>query len=570
MVRQARNARDQHGWRSNSSRSPGIDDAAVIDVHAHVRLQATTAPRAAWPGIRHRRKRQAVVSRRQLQARRRQAHRQPVHRSRSAPARMDEAHIDFQVLSPSPLTYFHHIELRRSARVLPPAQRRDGGARASLSRPAGRARGAADAGSGRAQSKSCIRAVRELGLWGAAIGTEFAEPLHSPALDPFYETLRRARRAAVHPSRTRRDRRPAGRSRISSASTSTSSSASARRRRSRSSTLIFGGVLDRHPKLDVWISHGGGALPMMVGRLAQAAQQAPVGVGRAQEGGRVRGAPCAPLVRHASERRARACALKQIVGTRAAHYGTNFAGWDQSGGGDHGPIDPALADNARRLLRKGGTAAGMSAARNATFAVLLHRSRALAAADGAGGGRAGFEFVGVRLLNGQPGRDPAPLIAGHGAASRDDRLPARHRHRGSRRERRTPHPQPTCRIRAVHRSGGGAGRAAHARHRRRSGRAAPRRALRRAVRARRRFGLTVDLEFVPWMSFAMLHDRSAHGARRWQPGFRHRRRRAAFRSFGEPRSPTSPHCRGLGFATCSSATRPRSWSAIATRCSMRQ
>jgi aminocarboxymuconate-semialdehyde decarboxylase len=44
--------------------------------------------------------------------------------------------------------------------------------------------------------------------------------------------------------------------------------------------------------------------------------------------------------------------LKQIVGTKRLTYGTNFAGWDQSDEGNHGPIDPVLADNARRLLRR--------------------------------------------------------------------------------------------------------------------------------------------------------------------------------------------------------------------------
>ena len=33
------------------------------------------------------------------------------------------------------------------------------------------------------------------------------------------------------------------------------------------SHLIFGGVLDRHPKLQVNLPHGGGALPILIGRL---------------------------------------------------------------------------------------------------------------------------------------------------------------------------------------------------------------------------------------------------------------------------------------------------------------
>jgi aminocarboxymuconate-semialdehyde decarboxylase len=36
--------------------------------------------------------------------------------------------------------------------------------------------------------------------------------------------------------------------------------------------LIFGGVLDRHPKLRICLPHGGGALPMLVGRIDHGAQ----------------------------------------------------------------------------------------------------------------------------------------------------------------------------------------------------------------------------------------------------------------------------------------------------------
>jgi aminocarboxymuconate-semialdehyde decarboxylase len=36
--------------------------------------------------------------------------------------------------------------------------------------------------------------------------------------------------------------------------------------------LIFGGVLDRHPKLQFCLPHGGGALPMLIGRVDHGAQ----------------------------------------------------------------------------------------------------------------------------------------------------------------------------------------------------------------------------------------------------------------------------------------------------------
>jgi hypothetical protein len=115
-------------------------------------------------------------------------------------------------------------------------------------------------------------------------------------------------------------------------------------------TLVFGGVLDRHPKLDVWISHGGGALPVMVGRLAQAAMKRPW----ASAAHKKDGAFEALVSRlwfdtHVTDERLRDL-LRQIADNDRLVFGTNFAGWDQSNwGGDHAVVDPAFADNARRL-----------------------------------------------------------------------------------------------------------------------------------------------------------------------------------------------------------------------------
>lgn len=44
--------------------------------------------------------------------------------------------------------------------------------------------------------------------------------------------------------------------------------------------------------------------------------------------------------------------LTQVVGPDRLVFGTNFAGWDQPEDGHHGAVPPALAGNARRLLRK--------------------------------------------------------------------------------------------------------------------------------------------------------------------------------------------------------------------------
>jgi aminocarboxymuconate-semialdehyde decarboxylase len=90
----------------------GIHDAAVIDIHAHVRLQATTGAagrhgpefgtdEAGKPWYRVGNYRLVGVKHTGS----------PFTDPELRLAKMREAHIDFQVLSPSPLTYFHHIEL---------------------------------------------------------------------------------------------------------------------------------------------------------------------------------------------------------------------------------------------------------------------------------------------------------------------------------------------------------------------------------------------------------------------------------------------------------------------------
>jgi aminocarboxymuconate-semialdehyde decarboxylase len=176
--------------------------------------------------------------------------------------------------------------------------------------------------------------------------------LHSPALDPFYATLVELEVPLfIHPAPAGIDG-PPGDPNLKRFDLDIIVGFGAQEAIA-VSTLIFGGVLDRHPKLDVWISHGGGSIPVMAGRLAQAAIKRPW----ASAAHKKDGAFESLLSRlwfdtHVSDERALSL-LKQVVGTDRLVFGTNFAGWDQSGGGHHGPVDPRFATNARRLLRKG-------------------------------------------------------------------------------------------------------------------------------------------------------------------------------------------------------------------------
>ena len=330
----------------------GIETAATIDVHAHVRLNSTMG--AAGPhgpefgedadgtpwyrvgnyklvGVKH--KSSPFTD--------------PILRME----RMDKGGIDFQVLSPSPLTYFHFIDNPEAiafcqrhndacAEIVQQYPERLGGLAAlPMQDPV-------------AAEDELRRAVTELGLWGAATGTEFGEPLHSEALDRLYETFVELDVPLFfHPAPSGIDG-PPGDPNLKRFDLDVIIGFAAQESIA-VATLIFGGVLERHPDLDIWISHGGGGIPMMAGRLAQAARKRPW----ATESMKKDGAFEHMLTRlwydaHVTDPSALAL-LRTWVGNDRIVHGTNFAGWDQPEDGRHGEVDPVWAGNARRLLRKG-------------------------------------------------------------------------------------------------------------------------------------------------------------------------------------------------------------------------
>jgi aminocarboxymuconate-semialdehyde decarboxylase len=264
-------------------------------------------------------------------------------------AAMETAGIEYQVLSPNPLTYFHHIDAgladgfcRRhndllAALVADHPDRLGGLAALPMQDPA------------RAVAE-LRRSVGELGLLGAEVGTEFGRPLDDPALDDLYA-------AAVeldvplflHPGfdgvdRPRVDPRMARFDLdlvIGFAAEETLAVA----------TLIFGGVLDRHPELDVCLSHGGGAVPFLIGRMGRAARVrswAPPEL--AADGGFEDRLARLWFDSHVHDPRALAF-LIEVFGDDRLVGGTNFAGWDQGHPPDDADLRTRLTGNARRLLR---------------------------------------------------------------------------------------------------------------------------------------------------------------------------------------------------------------------------
>ena len=270
--------------------------------------------------------------------------------------RMSERGIDFQVLSPNPLTYFHFIpdaDAIRYCRV-----HNDAVAAIVRSHPERLAAFAAvPLQAPQAAAEELRRAVTELGLVGAAFGTETRLALDAPALDVLYdEAVRLNVPLSIHPGPAGIDG-PPGDPALKRFDLDIIAGFAAQETLA-VATLIYGGVLDRHPKLDILFSHGGGATALLMGRMAKGARKRPW-------------SPAALRPDGAFEERLQRLwfdthvdhpqvldLLAAAVGRKHLVYGTNFAGWDEpdappsdAPGGAAAHIAPDLADNARRLLR---------------------------------------------------------------------------------------------------------------------------------------------------------------------------------------------------------------------------
>jgi aminocarboxymuconate-semialdehyde decarboxylase len=264
--------------------------------------------------------------------------------------RMDAAGIDFQVLSPNPLTYFHFIPAKEAIAF---CRRHNDVLAALVRRYPGRLAGfaALPIQDPIAAKDELARAVQDLGMWGGYIGTDSPRPIDSTDFDPLYETCVKLNVPLfVHPGPAGIDG-PPGDSNLKGYDLDIVIGFAAQELIA-VARLIFGGVLERHPKLDICVSHGGGTLAFMAGRLAQAGRMRPWAPPWTKPDGAFEQA----LRRlwydaHVHDPRALDLLLR-VVGKDRLVFGTNFAGWDQPENLDHAPIARELTDNARRLLRK--------------------------------------------------------------------------------------------------------------------------------------------------------------------------------------------------------------------------
>lgn len=266
-------------------------------------------------------------------------------------AQMDERGIDLQVLSPNPLTFLHHVDGDTATAF---ARRQNDALGALVAAHPDRLGGLAQLpmqDPDRAIDE-LRRAVSQLGLLGAYVGTDLGRPLDDPALDVVYATcveldvplfLHPAPGGIDAPRRDERLARFDGDLWLGFAHEESLAVA----------TMVLGGVLARHPDLDVCISHGGGATSWLLERMRHAAETRPWAGPELRREGTVDtlvsrlwwdahvGGPAALGM------------LIDALGTDHLVGGTNFAGWDQTADPSFGdPHLAALLDrNARQLLR---------------------------------------------------------------------------------------------------------------------------------------------------------------------------------------------------------------------------
>ena len=264
-------------------------------------------------------------------------------------ARMDAAGIDYQVLSPNPLTYLHFIDAPRAiafcrthndalaARIAPHGARLAGFAALPMQ----------DIG---AAVEELERAVRTLGLLGGYIGTDMPHRLDDPSMDRLYEACVRLNVPLfLHPGPAGIDG-PAGDANLKGYDLDVVIGFAAQETLA-VARLIYGGVLDRHPALDICLSHGGGATAFLAGRMAQAMRKRPWSPAELRHDGAFEERLARLWFDNHLNRDASLALLTDLVGDDRLVFGTNFAGWDAPE--DLGAHRPAakLADNARRLLR---------------------------------------------------------------------------------------------------------------------------------------------------------------------------------------------------------------------------
>jgi aminocarboxymuconate-semialdehyde decarboxylase len=258
----------------------------------------------------------------------------------------DRLGIELQVLSPNPITYFHHIDAPVAIEFC--RWHNDEMATVVAAHP-DRLRGFAqlpmqDIAAACAELR---RAVGDLGLLGAYIGTDFGMTFDDERVDPLWATaVELDVPVFVHPAPAGIDG-PLRDPRIRRFDLDLSLGFLYEETLA-VACVIYGGVLDRFPTLDLCFSHGGGAAAFMAGRLDHQGRTRPWAKANPADfdGGLRR----LWFDQHVHDSGALGL-LTARTGTDRLVVGTNLAGWDAPQRRDEIPYLPDYDDNARRLLR---------------------------------------------------------------------------------------------------------------------------------------------------------------------------------------------------------------------------
>lgn len=271
---------------------------------------------------------------------------------------METLGVDHQILSPNPLTYFYRQPVEDGAAFC--RAQNDAMATAIGENP-GRFSGFAQLPMQEplAAVEELHRAVQSLGLVGSYIGSDIGGRLLS---DPVFEAVWAAHEelavpCVVHPA-PRDVERPPGEPATSRQWDLDIVVGFAHDETLAVAHLLFGGVLDRHPDLQVHIPHAGGSAPWLRGRFEMACDKRPWAKGLLRrpfdEVWQQLSFDC--LIRAGANMEF----LVRAEGADRIMLGTNFAGWDQ----DDRIVDKVrglpvadvereaiLAGTARRLFR---------------------------------------------------------------------------------------------------------------------------------------------------------------------------------------------------------------------------
>lgn len=258
----------------------------------------------------------------------------------------DRLGIELQILSPNPITYFHHIEADVAAGFC--RWHNDEMAAIVAAHP-DRLHGFAQLPMQDVDASvvELRRAVDDLGLVGAYIGTDFGITFDDERLDPLWATaVALDVPVFIHPAPAGIDG-PLRDPRIRHFDLDLSLGFLYEETLA-VAHLVYGRVLERHPALDVCVSHGGGAAAFMAGRLEHQGRTRPWA--RPDPVDFAAGLRRLWFDQHVHDDAALEL-LTDRVGVERLVVGTNLAGWDAPSSISEIAYLPIYDDNARRLLR---------------------------------------------------------------------------------------------------------------------------------------------------------------------------------------------------------------------------